>query len=267
MLSVVHHHGFKCAGSTVVHVLNRNWPGRVLHVEHRVDVRRIQCGQVRSHAGQNGTVAVTSHLLTMPSPGEALAHVHFALVRDPIARFVSTYKFVPEADRCGGLLGYAAANRIHAGNFHVRHLAVVTPGGGVPQAECDGWSLRPDAVPLGAPHVLIGLVERFADSMFLLEHRLRAVGHAFDGSVGAAQNVGQGDEPELDGAALAWLREQNALDYELYARVAAQLDAELAAVDPDGSGRAEHLRRCAARCGQAEAYLGLAPELWTYLDD
>lgn len=259
-LSVAHHHGFKCAGSTVVHLLNRNWPQRVLHIEHRVVDRRIHCAQIREHAASKGLVAATSHLLTMPRPGEELAHVHFGLVRDPIARLVSAYKFVPEERKQGGFLGFVAANEHHACNFHVRHLTTPEPDG-------KGWSARPDAVPLGAPRVLIGLVERFADSMFLLEHRLRAVGCAFDGSVGAAQNVGSGDAPQLDPAAMARLREQNALDYELYARVGAAMDAELLAVDADGSGRAEHRRRCERRAGEKETYLGVGPTGWTYLED
>lgn len=262
-LAIAHHHGFKCAGSSVVHLLNRAWPGRVLHIEHRLADRRIHCGRVRDLVAVSGHMALTSHLLTLPPPGEAFAHVHFGLVRDPIARLVSAYKFVPEERKAGGFVEFVKMHEHHACNFHVRHLVV-------PDGEAGDWRARPEAVPLGAPHVLIGLVERFADSMFLLERRLAAVGVAFDGSVAAAHNVGRGDGPQLEDEALVDLRLRNREDYELYDRVGEALDAELAAVDPDGDGRAEHRARCEARTGRTgrtEAYLGIGPTGWTYLDD
>lgn len=260
-LSVAHHHGFKCAGSSVVHVLNRNWPRRVLHVEHRRPDHRIRCGDVRHLTTTGEHVALTSHLLTMPAPGQALAHVHFALLRDPLARLVSAYKFAPEQRRFGGFREFVRATAHYASDYQVRQLAV-------PGLDGDGWEARPEAVPLGAPGVLLGLVERFADSMFLLEQRLAKVGIAFDGSVGAAHNAGGTREPELelDDAVVAEVRRLSAGDCALRERVAASMDAELAAVDADGKGRAEHRLRCAARAEGREAYLGLGPDAWIYVE-
>ena len=260
-LSIAHHHGFKCAGSTFLHVLNRNWSGRVLHIEHRINDRRIHCDQVQPYLEHGHYDAVTSHLLTMPRPGEQFAHVHFGLVRDPIARLVSAYKFVPEESKFGGFLQFVAANRHHACDYHVRHLA--TPAASI----AEGWRADPAAVPLGAAHVLLGLVERFDDSMFLLERRLAAVGCEFDGSVGGRQNVGRGDAPDIGEATLAQLRDYNLEDYRLYARVAAALDEELLAVDPSGEGRAEYRQRCAMRAGDQERYLGVPPPKWTYIEE
>lgn len=260
LLPVVHHHGFKCAGSTVVHLLNRNWRGNVLHIEHRIADRRIRCSEIVPHIVRGRHVAVTSHLLRMPAPGEAIAHVHFALVRDPIERLVSAFKFVPEERKRCGFDVFVEQNQHHACDFHVRHLARAGAG------PDPGWRKDPAAVPLGEPHVLIGLVERFADAMFLLERRLQAVGCAFDGSTGARQNIGKGEAPDLPEATLQRLRELNADDYTLYARVGAAMDRELAAVDPDGKGRAEHARRAAARAGRKEPYLGVPPPKWTYLE-
>lgn len=258
---VAHHHGFKCAGSTVVHLLNRNWPERVLHIEHRRADRRIHCEQVLAHVEPDRHVALTSHLLRMPSPGQEFAHVHFALVRDPIARLVSTYKFVPEERKLGSLSAFVAANALHASDFHIRHL-------GCGDAEHDeGWRRDPDCVPLESPHVLIGLVERFADSMFLLERRLAAVGCAFDGSVGQRQNVGTAEVMDLNPEQLAQLRAMNAEDYLLLERVNRALDRELAAVDPEFHGRIEYAKRCMAREDAKEPYLGVPPPQWTYLED
>jgi hypothetical protein len=120
-------------------------------------------------------------------------------------------------------------------------------------------------VPLGEPHVLLGLVERFDASMFLLERRLAALGGAFDGSVARRHNVGPGSF-ELPPELVEGLRERNRADFELHARVSAAMDAELARVDPDGSGLAEHRRRCAERARSPNPFLGLDPARWTYLD-
>lgn len=260
-LAIAHHHGFKCAGSTFLHVLNRNWPKRVLHIEHRISDRRIHCDQVQPFVEGGAYDAVTSHLLTMPRPGEEFAHVHFGLVRDPIARLISAYKFVPEERRFGGFLQFVAAHKHHACDYHIRHLA--RPADSVEE----GWRADPAAVPLGEPRVFLGLVERFADTMFLLERRLARLGVTFDGSVGGRQNVGKGESPDIDDATMAQLKEYNVEDFRLYDRVSKLLDEELAEVDPDGKGRAEYQQRCEARAGKRERYLGVRPTDWTYLED
>jgi hypothetical protein len=263
---LAHHHGFKCAGSTVVHLLNRNWPGKVLHIEGRTADRRIHCSQVATFLGQNDHPALTSHVLTMPPVGGEIAAVHFGLIRDPIQRLLSAYHFAPQERQLGGFLEFVAAHAHYACEFHARHLARQQVGeNGVYDRAAD-WRANASAVPIGAPGVLIGLVERFEDSMFLLEQRLAKAGCRFDGSVGERQNVGKGSGLSLDDAAVARLRDSNRLDYELYARAEAELDRELAVVDPGGTGRAAHRKRCAARAGKKEPYLGQVPANWTYLD-
>ncbi|MCK5943000.1 MAG: hypothetical protein KAI24_13565 [Planctomycetes bacterium] len=259
-LAVVHHHGFKCAGSSVVHVLTRNFAERVLHVEHRQPDRRIDCDQVAPLLRDGRHVAVTSHLLTMPRPGEELAPVHFALVRDPLERLRSSFEFVADRYREGGIEGFLARLEHQAANFHVRLLGV--PG----ENRGDGWPCDPDAVPLGAPHVLIGSVERFEDTMFLLERRLAAHGVAFDAGLAQRHNVGDGQPLPLDEAAMQQLRARNAEDYALLARVDEALDRELQQVDPDGAGRREHRARCEARRGVDEPLRSQPPTDWTYLD-
>jgi len=262
-LLIAHHHGFKCAGCTVVHLLNRNWPEQVLHVEHRVVDRRIHCDQVRPHLDGGNYAGLTSHLLAMPARGEEIAHVHFGLLRDPIDRLVSAYNFVPEERRGGSFRAFVAANRHHACEYHVRHLGVQARAG----QGATGWNSDPEAVRLGEPHVLLGLVERFEDTMFLLERRVAAAGGVFDGSVGGRHNVGKGEALPIDEDLVQELRELNAADYRLRDAIDAALDRELALVDPDGDGRAEYRVRCEARAGVAEPYLGMMPPTWTYLED
>jgi hypothetical protein len=259
-LLVAHHHGFKCAGSTFIQLLCRNWLERVLFVEHRVVDRRIRCTDIEPLVVEGKFRAATSHLLTMPESGQAVAHVHFALVRDPIARLVSVYNFVPAESRFGDFHEFVSAHEHYACEYHVRQLGTLAP-------DTDGWQANLDNVPLEHPNVLIGLVERFDESMFLLERRLAAVGQKFDASVGSRQNVGQGRAPDLDSATVADLRARNAADYVLYERASAALDRELAGVDPTGSGLAEYRRRCKKRAGVKERFLGAAPEHWVYLED
>src|SRR5690606_32473574 len=132
---------------------------------------------------------------------------------------------------------------------------------------------------------LIGLVERFDDTMFLLERRLAAVGCMIDASVGKRQNVGKrpgnaaapapgpdatprvDSAADLDAATLATLRAANELDYQLIARVQLALDDELARVDPDGAGRRLYAARCAVRSEFADPYIGLPTHQWTYFED
>lgn len=258
---VVHHHGFKCAGSSVVHVLHRNWPERVLHVEHREPDRRIDVAAVAPLLDRAEHLAVTSHLLTMPAYQDRLAPVHFALVRDPLQRLASAWRFVGQQERWrdGGFPGFLAALEHQASNFHVRLL-------GVPSEGLDGWHCDPTRVPLGEPHVLIGLVERFGESMFLLERRLAALGCVFDGSVSRRHNVGSPESFVLPPELVDDLCERNRADFALHERVAAAIDAELARVDPDGSGLADHRRRCVERARSPNPFLGLDPACWTYLD-
>ncbi len=260
-LLVAHHHGFKCAGCTVVHLLNRNWPQQVLHVEHRVVDQRIHCDEVRPLLEARQFTALTSHLLAMPTPGEELAHVHLGLLRDPIARLVSAYQFVPAERRGVDFRAFVKANRTHACEYHVRHLGVQARNA----VGAAGWAANPAGVRLGAPHVLLGLVERFEDTMFLLERRIAAAGGSFDGSVGGRHNVGKGEALPIDADLMQELREQNAADYHLRDAIAVAMDRELDQVDPHGDGRAEHQARCAARSGVAEPYLGMMPPTWTYL--
>lgn len=259
-LFLVHHHAFKCAGSSVAHILNRNWPRRVLYVEHAQPDRRIGCASVRPFVDRDDYAALSSHLLTMPRRGEQLGHVHFALVRDPLERVLSAYRFVQDRWADGGFQRFRDELEHQVASFQVRHLGVPADDPG------DGWRCDPAAVPLGAGHVLIGLVERFEDSMFLLERRLAAHGCEFDGSYARAHNVGTNPLRELPDATIGELRERNAEDYELVRKVESALDGELAAVDPDGAGRADFRRRCAARAAIDEPYLGVDPGEWTYLD-
>jgi hypothetical protein len=260
-LLLVHHHAFKCAGSSVAHILHRTWPQRVLHIEHARPDSRIHIGAVRPFVEAGDYAAVSSHLLTMPRPGEQIAPVHFGLVRDPLDRILSAYRFVQDRWAEGGFERFQHELEHQVASFQCRHLGVPTGDPG------DDWHLDLDAVPLDSSHVLIGLVERFDDSMFLLERRLAALGCAFDGSHGHACNVGSGPLHELPADTLQQLRERNVEDYELVRRVGCALDAELEAVDPDGSGRAEFRARCRARAAIEEPYLVPDPSGWIYLED
>lgn len=260
-LFLVHHHAFKCAGSSVAHILHRAWPQRVLHIEHARPDSRIGIDSVRPFVEAGDYAALTSHLLTMPRPGEQIAQVHFALVRDPVDRILSAYRFVQDRWTEGGFERFQQELEHQVASFQCRHLGVPTGRPG------DDWHLDLDAVPIGASHLLIGLVERFDDSMFLLERRLAAFGCAFDGSHAGAYNVGSNPLHDLPADTLQQLREHNREDYELLRRVGSALDAELAAVDPDGSGRAEFRARCRARAATEEPYLGPDPSEWIYLEE
>ena len=85
-LRIVHHHVFKCAGSTVMWILERNFPGAVLCVEGSSASSRITCAQVLPHVAGNHYQAVSSHVLAIPALGQNIADIHFSMLREPVEK-------------------------------------------------------------------------------------------------------------------------------------------------------------------------------------
>lgn len=93
MTLLVHHHIFKNAGTTIDWILERNFPGEVLHIESTDPAGRLSPEQVRIAAEDHEHRAISSHSFPLPSPRDAWATIHLSVLRDPIERYTSIYRF------------------------------------------------------------------------------------------------------------------------------------------------------------------------------
>lgn len=93
MTLIAHHHIFKNAGTTIDWILERNFPGSVLHIEGTDPAGRLSSQQMRIAAGPRPHHAMSSHSFPLPAPKDAWAVIHLSVLRDPIERYTSIYRF------------------------------------------------------------------------------------------------------------------------------------------------------------------------------
>jgi len=251
-VGIVHHHAFKCAGSTLAWILERNYPGNVLFIEGKGSGDRISCEQVRPYLASHRYQAVSSHLLAIPPLGGNIGDLHIALLRAPIDRVLSAYRFQKKTGDIGGdvsLEAYIETN-FQAENFQAKHASMPHPATGIA-----GWGLDERVYrKIESGELQVGLVEYFDQSMLLLEAEARDRGIPFDGAYPRKINTttSSGD-PDPAGAALpdnlkALCAEKNAADSRLYETVKRRLLPAFSA----RFGESE-LRDFASRCQQLRA--------------
>lgn len=150
-IHLLHLHGFKCAGSTLIWSLERATDGRLAYLESDQPNRRLPWQRVQEHLGtiEQQPLAITSHLVSLP-PQHELAVVKAAFLRRPLSRLISAYRFetvVQGKHKDLSLDDYLRRNcRSMLSNYQTRHLS--------PQQEQDwqvrrGWSARPELIDLG----------------------------------------------------------------------------------------------------------------------
>ena len=86
-MKLIHIHGFKCAGSTLEQILNREFPN-LLKVESSEPGKRLFFEDIPSKI--LNTDAISSHLL---SPSKHKDAIHVTLLRNPLDRLISAWKF------------------------------------------------------------------------------------------------------------------------------------------------------------------------------
>ena len=107
MLKIVHHHIFKCAGSSFAWILQKNFPNQVLFIEGIRADYRIRCEDVVHFLADNEKAAfqaVSSHLLATPTPKNEIARLHVSFLRDPWKRIVSEYNFMVRNRHFNGVI-------------------------------------------------------------------------------------------------------------------------------------------------------------------
>lgn len=200
MIGILHLHGYKCAGTAFSSVLQVNFGHRVRYVESEGKGDRLPWQALHEALDLTELRAVTSHLVTLPPPEAGLARMHVAFVRDPRERIRSAYRL---EKRRGSLnrvdLSFAeyvgrVGNSVLA-NYQTRHLS---PQDDNSWAHRNGWQLRPELIDLDRRDLFVGVVERFDESLVVLEHRLMEHGVPFDAPYARAFNAKVGNDDPLD---------------------------------------------------------------------
>lgn len=268
LANLLHLHGFKCAGTTFIWSLERASAGKVLYVESPSSGARLDWRLVQEHLREQAPdvagapLAVTSHLITLPPPG-AVARLKVALLREPMARIASAYRFQTEVQDSLQPMPFAhyveGLVRSTLSNYQTRHLS--------PQEAVDwqlrkGWAARPELIDLNREDLFVGLVERYDESMVALEHQLEQMGMPMDLAYPEAKNstrpVSQnGNGDRLEGRPQAMFVTE--LDLSLYERVQRRLEERLQAV-PDLEQRlGAFQQRCQALAARP-AHIQLKPQ-------
>lgn len=262
---LVHAHLFKNAGTTFDWSLARHFGSQFC--DHRDDAQmRGNPDYLKSFLLEHPQLrAVSSHWLPLPLPQMTERGLHPVIfLRDPIARIASVYAFErrQEVDhpgtrmaREGSLLEYVRW-RLEAQtgpvlrNYQTRMLSGEYPGSGTEEQFERALSVL-EAIPV------VGLVERYRESIVLLEENL---GQTFPGIDLAFQRQNVSDEKDRRdiaqrrrdleaelGDLLAEVLDANRLDLQLYDLAQSRLQEAWEALDR----REERLQQLDTRCEAA----------------
>ncbi|MDG3040952.1 sulfotransferase family protein [Roseicyclus marinus] len=222
---ILHYHLFKNAGTSVDAILKRNFPGKWVTREFPA-------------MGGNNTplveawiretpeaIAYSSHTMMGPIPQiDGVRVISFLLLRDPIERIKSAYRFerTQTADTWGARLakehdfeGYVRARLARPGdrqcrNFQTYRLASLMPG--------EGTELDRAKRALKALSV-VGRVEAFDVAM----RRLAAAYPGFSHQAVKANTSAGKDEVEMTEKTLTTLQEMNKLDVAIISSIEQKL--------------------------------------------
>lgn len=233
--TIAHMHIFKCAGTTFSWILERCFKGEVLYIESIDPSQRLSWQKVIDAPFLGGsTRAITSHLIDL-AEYKSLAEVTVSLVRNPIDRLYSAFLFA--RDKQGKFSSsttfkdYVEHHRNSiVSNFMTRHLS--PQSWNAPFKGRNGWELRLDLIDLSRDDCFVGSVERFDESMVLLEYLLEQSGHILDLSYPSKLNsTKHGERKEADVRALqassTWLEPVIEVDRFLIEKVNKALDSKI----------------------------------------
>lgn len=264
---ILHNHIFKNAGSTIDWALERNFGDAF--VDHREDSLMRQGGSyLGPYLLENRHIkALSSHHLTMPLP--ELTRVRMMMImmfRHPIERVTSVYNFEKKQ------VASTTPGAIHARKLDLReyiqwrmqpnvgctirngHSRKLLPPKGTAKDAITEQEMA-TVIESAAAMELLGLVDRFDESMVLFEHCLEKSFPEIDLSY-KMQNVGQNASmshmeriefirSEVGEDTFHLLMENNRRDLYLYELVESEFDRRIAMV-PDFSDRLLAYRvRCA----------------------
>ncbi len=270
MTIVMHHHIYKNAGTTVDWILQRNFPGNVLHIEGGHPGARLTPTEVREAATAHPHHAgIASHTTPLPAREQAWAVCHLTILRHPVERFYSMYRYDRrrDDDNVSSRIAKDSDFRsytewwLRKRNSLIRNWQVrcCTPQTWVRTAHNRGLGLGWDADLSAACHTIedvafAGVAEQFDESMVVLESLLREHDVAFDATY-VRQNASSSKTvlrteaffiEELGQPLYDDLLHANAMDFELLEHAQRLLSLRFRQLT-DGPMQLENFsRRCAA---------------------
>lgn len=269
--SILHLHGFKCAGTTFTWSLERAFQGAVAYLESPEPGDRLDWRHARDYleALEAPPGAVTSHLLTLPPQG-ACAALKVCFLREPLARLISAFRFQVEVQRSLEPMPIRTflQSRLSGviSNYQTRHLSPQEP---VDWLTRKGWGLRPELIDLQRHDLFVGLVERYDESIVALEYHLQQMGLDVDLAYPERLNTTDAkakaweSDPELAASPVALTMTE--LDLTLYRRAEQRLDERLAII-PDLEGKLHHFSERRLMLREKPAVVALKPNSeWVHL--
>ncbi|MGD0047122.1 MAG: hypothetical protein ABSE42_08885 [Bryobacteraceae bacterium] len=180
---IVHYHIFKNGGSTIEHILEREFQGRFATVHGRGPDATLDTEHLVEFLGQHpGIAAVSSHHLRYPKPvSRQTVFFDCCFLRDPLARLCSTYnhfrRSAPDSLLAGWARSYGPrefAMRLIDEAPHLVSEVQVTllANAGAFTRPPDEWDLE-RATAVLREMAFPGLVEMFDESLVVAEYFLR----------------------------------------------------------------------------------------------
>lgn len=266
---LVHAHIFKNAGTTFDASLRRHFGDGF--VDHREDTLFLQGGNaylLDYLAGNPGVKALSSHSLHFRITGNGEFSLHpVYFLRHPLARVWSVYYF--ERRQTGvdtegarraktlGLNDYVAWYLEEGSPATIRNVHTIFLSGEGPSPDNMDRKFSLARVCLDDPQTGIAVVERYDDSMLVLEHKLSQVFPGIDLSYRKknvspeSRDVEMADAvdsllSQLDDEVAEKLRAANAMDLMLYRQAGERLDQALAGISGLDAKRRDFMARCRA---------------------
>lgn len=261
---LLHCHLFKNAGTTIDWALKRSFGWGF--VDHRRDRAMIKGGKgyLEKYLALRGYIkAVSSHHMPF-DPGyesQRFVYWHIIMLRDPIARSASVYEYekIQPPVTLGakktkelGMQGYfewrmSVQSPVTIKNYFTRYLS----GTRNPKRRLQNHDLDKALERAAAMNVLIGIVERFDESMVLFENELQ--NHINELNM---EYIKQNQNISKPVDSLRYLREQlgdnlfsdlldkNAFDIQIYQTLSEDFDSRIKKIDNFQQRLTEFKQRC-----------------------
>ena len=165
-MQIVHIHGFKCAGTTFERILQNNYSD-ILFIESEVGGKRLAFNKIPKDM-INKYSALSSHLL---APSD-INIFQFSLIRDPYKRLVSAWTYHKEivGDINSSFREFVINyNNSLISNYQSKLLSKQK----FDNTFKSGWEICIDFDFLFGESFFLGVVEKFDESMVVLENKLK----------------------------------------------------------------------------------------------
>jgi len=183
-IQLIHIHAFKCAGTTFALNLATNFGSKFMCVDPVNRNTRFRLEQVEENPLLQDIEVISSHTIIAPRPS-ADAPIIVGFIREPNSRLYSAWHFyrlqenLPEFPFSAYL-----ARQSHIKNYQSRIFSYQPDHAD----SSKNWELSTHEITFGG-RFFIGVVERYTESMVVIEYLLSNAGISFKGDVSSKENM------------------------------------------------------------------------------